>query len=207
MDDGFQHWRLARDLDIVMIDASLPLAKQMLLPLGRLREPLGGLKRAGIFCLTKIDIAADNYQTNRKLLNKINPEAICVGAVYEPVGFYDLETDVLSSLDLGKPAAILCGIANPSYFENMLEEAGLKVGRKFIYPDHHNYSERDLKFIKRVILSDKINTIVTTHKDAVRLRQFTPILGDVKIFYLKIKLKIIENEKVLRARLLSLLSR
>jgi tetraacyldisaccharide 4'-kinase len=207
IDDGFQHWRLQRDLDIVAIDASLPLAKQRSLPLGKLREPLASLKRADIFCLTKVDISQSAYLENTSLLTKINPHALRVSAVYEPAGFYNLNAEVVTDINLDRRVAVLCGIASPLYFEKMLRDKGLKVGQKFFYPDHHNYCERDLSLIKKLSLDNGIDTIITTHKDAMRLKRFIPMLGETGIFYLQVKLKIIQNEQALHNRLLSLLSR
>ncbi|MDD5292330.1 MAG: tetraacyldisaccharide 4'-kinase [Candidatus Omnitrophica bacterium] len=211
LDDGFQHWRLKRDLDIVVIDASLPLAGQRLLPLGRLREPLNSLKRADILCLTKTDISQDNYRQNVELLNKINPKALVTSAVYQALGLRDLKTGVLSAMDsdrfFNKPVFILCGIANPLYFEKMVEGAGLMIKRKFIYPDHYQYKKADFSLIGKAAKDSGVNTVITTHKDAVRLKPFLGSLENTDIFSLQVKLKITENEEAFYRRLLFILSR
>ncbi|MDD5618445.1 MAG: tetraacyldisaccharide 4'-kinase, partial [Candidatus Omnitrophica bacterium] len=203
LDDGFQHWRLKRDLDIVAIDASSPLVKQKLLPLGKLREPLSSLKRADILFLTKIDMSNEDYLKNKEILHKINPRALVVSSVYEPVCFYSLKTGDCVKPESGKSALVLCGIANPLYFEDMVSKLQLKVKKKLIYPDHYEYKKEDLDFIKNSAKDGFIDTIVTTHKDAVRLKPFMDILGNIDILYLKIKLKIQENEEALHNRLLS----
>jgi len=210
LDDGFQHWRLKRDLDIVVVDASLPLSGQRLLPLGRLREPLSSLKRADILCFTKIDMSPDIYRDNVQLLKSINPKALAAGSLYQPLGLRDLKTGVLSGLDsdklLNRSVFILCGIANPLYFEKMVEGFELKIERRFIYPDHYQYEKEDISFINKAAKDNGINTIITTHKDAVRLKPFLGMLGDTEIFSLQVKLKITENEEELYRRLLSVLS-
>jgi len=106
-----------------------------------------------------------------------------------------------------KPIAILCGIANPLYFEKMIGKAGFKVKKKFLYPDHYNYRNKDINFIKKSIIDNGIDTIITTHKDAVRLKSLIHLLGFARIAYLKIGLNIIENEELFHNRLLSLFSR
>lgn len=210
IDDGFQHWRLKRDLDIVAVDASSLLREQKLLPLGRLREPLNSLRRADILCLTKTDISKENYLKNREILSKINPKALIVSIIYEAVGFCDLKTADYVAVDsdkfLNKPVFILCGIANPLYFEKMVEKLKLRIGRKFICPDHYQYHKSDLDLIKKIALDNDVDTIITTHKDAVRLKSFLDIFENINIFSLEIKLKIIENEELFSHRLLSVLS-
>lgn len=208
LDDGFQHWRLARDLDIVAIDCSFSILNQKLLPLGRLREPLNSLKRADVFVFNKIDFCEDNSIKVREELNKINPNALIINSVYEPVCFYDLKTGIALPVDsdkfLNKPVFILAGIVNPLYFDRIISKLKLKIKRELIYPDHYEYVKKDIDFIRRVALDMNVDTIITTHKDAVRLRYFLNFFENINIFYLKIKLKITKNEEEFSKRLLSI---
>jgi tetraacyldisaccharide 4'-kinase len=206
LDDGFQHWRLRRDLDIVAIDCSQPLFAQRLLPLGRLREPLSSLKRAQVFILTKADLREDTTHL-REYLHKINPKATVASSIYNPVCFHDLKTDECFPADLpsfkGMPVFIVSGIANPIYFDKILSNLKLNIKRELVYPDHYEYKRGDLDFIKKLSSEMRTSTVITTHKDAVRLRHFLNYIENVDIFYLEIELKVTKGEEELRHRILS----
>ena len=207
LDDGFQHWRLIRDLDIVTIDTSSSIFSQKLLPLGRLREPLSSLKRADIFVLTKTDLSEDNTGSTKEELKKINPGALIVSSIYQPLCFCSLKTGEVIALDserfIDKPVFILSGIANPIYFDRMICELKLRIKRELIYQDHYQYRKNDLDFINRLAKDVNVNTIITTHKDAVRLRYLLEFFENIDVFYLRIQLKITENEEKFCNRLLS----
>ncbi|MBL7196511.1 MAG: tetraacyldisaccharide 4'-kinase [Candidatus Omnitrophica bacterium] len=208
LDDGFQHWRLRRDLDIVTIDCSHSILNQKLLPLGRLREPLSSLRRADILVLTKADLLEDNSRKLREELHKINPNALIIHSIYEPVCFHDLKTDTCLPIDSDrfkdKSVFILAGIANPIYFDKILSNLRLKIKRELLYPDHYEYRKNDLDFIKKLAKEMNVDTIITTHKDAVRLRYFLNFFKNTDIFYLKIRLKVTKGEEELRNRILSI---
>ena len=208
IDDGFQHWRLRRDLDIVTIDCTYPLASQRLLPLGRLREPLSSLKRAQIFMLTKTDFSQQNTQTIKEQLQKINPKALIVTSIYQPICFHDLKADEDVAIDSatikGEPVFILLGIANPMYFDKLLSNIQLNVKRELVYSDHYEYSDKDMDFIRFMAREMKVNTILTTQKDAVRIRHLFSYFENMRIYYLKIKLKITSNEEEFQNRVLSM---
>lgn len=208
IDDGFQHWRLRRDLDIVTIDCTYPLASQRLLPLGRLREPLSSLKRAQILILTKTDFSQQNTLSIKEQLQKINPKALIASSVYQPVCFHDLKADEDVAIDSAaiknEPVFILLGIANPIYFDKLLSNIQLNIKRELVYPDHYEYKDKDLDFIKIMAREMNVNTIVTTQKDAVRIRHLFNYFENIGIYYLKIKLKITSNEEEFRNRILSM---
>ncbi len=207
LDDGFQHWRLKRDLDIVTIDCSEPFLSQKLLPLGRLREPFSALNRANIIVLTKTDLSQNNSRNIKEAVRSLNPKALIVSSVYQPICFHDLRTDacfpVNSDKFKDKGVFVLSGIANPIYFDNLISQLRLKVKRELIYPDHYEYKQKDLTSIKQLAKEMKVDTIVTTHKDAVRLRYILNFSQSLNVFYLKIRLKVVESEKELHNRILS----
>jgi len=211
LDDGFQHWRLKRDLDIVTIDCTHSLFNQLLLPLGRLREPLDCLKRADIFVLTKTDMFIDNYEYIKNKLKEIKPGALIVSSIYEPICLFDLKTNECLPKDsakiIDKPIFLLSGIANPIYFDKLISQLKVKIKRELVFPDHHEYKDDELEFIKELAEETQVNTIITTHKDASRLKHLVGLFGDIEVYYLKIRLKITENEEEFKKRLLSLLPR
>ncbi|MFH1339262.1 MAG: tetraacyldisaccharide 4'-kinase, partial [Candidatus Omnitrophota bacterium] len=120
LDDGFQQWRISKDLEIVTIDATNPFGNLRLLPRGILREPLSSLKRADIFVLAKVNLRPAN-QGIEEILKKVNPGALIVEAIHSPLGFYrigDSRDNLLGPGEFkGKKASLVCGIADPRSFE------------------------------------------------------------------------------------------
>ncbi|MFH1678980.1 MAG: tetraacyldisaccharide 4'-kinase [Candidatus Omnitrophota bacterium] len=205
LDDGFQQWRLKKDLDIVAIDAANPLGNLRLIPRGILREPLSSLRRADIFVLTKVNLklAGERGQAHslgdiKEFLNRINPGALIVEAVHQPVGFYKLgapRDNLLNSEEFqGKKVSLVCGIADPQSFEDLARNIGIDVGLSFIFPDHYLYTDEDLGRIVRESKQKGINSIITTEKDSVRLSNLYPLLSNFNCFVLRIKLEILQYE-------------
>ena len=210
VDDGFQHWRLKRDLNIVAIDSTMDLFSQYLLPLGKLREPIESLKRADIFVLTKTDAGIENSEILKKKLREIKLNALIVSSVYKPLSFYNLKSGTSIELDSkvlkNKKVFIVAGIVNPLYFDKLISELGVKIEREFVYPDHHSYTIDDVRAISQLAKERSVSTIITTQKDAVRLQHLVESFGLIDVFTLKIELVINENEKEFCHRLLSLLN-
>ena len=199
LDDGFQQWKIKKDLEIVTIDATCPFGNQHLLPRGILRQPLSTLKRADIFVLTKTNLNPDIQDIKDFLKPIINPQAIIVEAIHKPLGFYRLgdERDTLLGSDTlkNKSVDLVCGIADPDSFENLIVSLGINVGLSFRFPDHHDYREKDLNKIVRETKEKNIDTIITTEKDAVRLMPLSVSpLARLSVFVLRIELKIIQDE-------------
>jgi len=211
IDDGFQHWRLKRDLDIVVIDSTKDLFNQYLLPLGKLRESVSSLKRADIFVLTKTDVDIDNAENLKKRLKDIKPNAPVVSSVYKPLCFYDIKSRVKIELDSkvlkNKKVFIVAGIVNPLYFDKLISDLGVKIEREFIYPDHHAYTIDDVRIISQLAKEHSVKTVITTQKDAIRLQHLADTFDSIEIFTLKIELVINENESEFSHRLISLFSR
>jgi len=175
IDDGFQHRKLFRDLDIVLIDNS-SLLKPFLLPKGRLREPFDSLVRADIICLTK-NATKENflkiYPTDKPILEtnfKLNK-------------YYSLFEK--SEINLTKTITV-SGIAKPEIFIEMLKNEMLKNGEFEIletlnFADHHNFSERDIKKIFEICTVNNCFNISITEKDAVKFFDFEKIFAENKI--------------------------
>lgn len=204
LDDGLQQWRISKDLEIVTIDAQDPFGNCLLLPAGFLREPLSALKRADIFVLTQVDFTRDTGGLTAKL-KRINPRALIVESVHKPVGFSSVyKPDELSGLDAlrGKRAAIFSGIGNPRGFENCVSSLGINVGLSFRFADHHDYTQTDINGIIKAAQEKNLDAIITTQKDAVKIRQLET--GGWGILALDIELNITKNEAELNRRLLKL---
>lgn len=208
LDDGFQQWRINKDLEILAIDAGNPFGNRHMLPRGILREPLSSLKRADVFFLTKINLALDFASTN-DYLARANPRALIVESTHSPAGFYLLGKP-LERLDpvlfQDKPACLLSGIADPVSFERLVSHMGIKPGLSIKFPDHHNYTQADLDKVVSLARDKGIDIIITTEKDAVKLDNLALSTYNLQLLVLHIELKITKNEEEFHSRLLKLYS-
>ena len=206
LDDGMQQWRISKDLEIITIDASDPFGNYRMLPAGFLREPIGSLKRADVFVLTQSDFGQDIGDLIVKL-KRINSRALIVESTHQPVGFSRIyNPDELLSLELfkGKPAMIFSGIGNPAGFENSVSVLGVNLARSIRFQDHHDYVHEDIYKILNEAGQKNLEVIITTQKDAVKIRELK--IKGLDILVLNIKLKIIKNEAEFDRRLLKLYS-
>ncbi len=197
LDDGFQHWKMKRDLDIVCINALNPFGNGLLIPAGILREPKSSIRRAGLTVLTNClpDAKPENLSDN--LLKKFNIQA--VKSSFTPLNFKGLydNAEIGVSGFKGKNVVAFSAIAENSSFRKTLEEAGCRVLKHFCFRDHHWFSEKDLKNI--LANSAGADAIVTTSKDAARLGPvISKIEGNVpvKLYALNIELIFTEGEEV-----------
>jgi tetraacyldisaccharide 4'-kinase len=172
LDDGFQHRRLHRDLDVVVIDATRPPSADNLFPRGTLREPVGGLRRAGAIVLTRCDQVPEanlnelyNWVDRRcrgrpVAATEHRPIELLGGSEPEPV-------ETLKDRAVGG----FCGIGNPAAFRRTLEGLGARVVDFRVFGDHHAYSRRDVEELARWAETLPADAIVaTTQKDWVKLR-------------------------------------
>ncbi len=198
LDDGFQHWRLHRNLDIVAIDTTNPFGNGQLIPRGTLREPVDALKRANLFVLTKVDAGKDNIERIIKKIRELNSEAPIVQAVHVPVGLMSI-THPKRHWDLqflrGKKVCGFCGIGDPSSFKNSLLALGAEVVAFIPFMDHHCYTESDIHKILDEGLKKGATTLITTEKDKVKLEEFKHLFkDDQELLFLKIKIEITQGK-------------
>jgi tetraacyldisaccharide 4'-kinase len=198
LDDGFQHRRILRGLDIVAIDATNPWGNGQLLPRGILRESKGALARAQIFVLTKTDLAGERIGALRSDLKRINPNALIVESIHEPVVLCDLRSgeDVPVTWVQAKKIAAVCGIGSPGSFMKILANLGAEIGRDFVFMDHYSYVPSDADRIVRSCQKDGITTVVTTEKDAVKLKLFLGMFpGSFRVLSLNIRISIVDGKE------------
>jgi tetraacyldisaccharide 4'-kinase len=163
LDDGFQHRRLARHLDIVLLDAERPFGNTYLLPRGNLREPLSSLRRAEIVILTR----SKSQDPDPETLKKIEPYVR--GAVLAVPFKARLSVNAINDksilFDVAKhiPLTVVCGIARPQVFLTDIERQGIKIHSTYFVPDHHPFN-------REILLKHAKSTksIVTTEKDYYR---------------------------------------
>ncbi|MDP2928053.1 MAG: tetraacyldisaccharide 4'-kinase, partial [Candidatus Omnitrophota bacterium] len=206
LDDGLQQWKIFKDLEIVTIDAQNPFGNYRMLPAGFLREPLSALKRADIFVLTQLYSGQELGGLTAKL-KRINSRALIVESRHEPKGVSRLDQadELLDHKFLkGKPVAIFSGIGNPEGFQNCVCGLGIKVAKSFRFADHHDYTQADILSIIREAKENNLEAIITTQKDAVKVRELG--VKGTGILVLEIKLSITKNEAEFNRRLLKLYS-
>ena len=208
LDDGFQQWRINKDLEVVTINAANPFGNGCLIPRGILREGLSALKRADIFVLAKTNLSTEQGLAE-KALKKYNPRALIVKSIHQAEGFYDIKNPqkILSKDALkGQTVALFCGIGDPGSFEGLIVGLGIRIGLSFRFPDHHAYTAQDLEKIIHDCGTKNINTVITTDKDASRcdFALFATYL--VSVLVLRIRLEITENADGFHNRLLDLYS-
>jgi tetraacyldisaccharide 4'-kinase len=192
MDDGFQHRRLARDLDIVAIDATCPFGYGKILPAGLLREPVASLKRADAAVITRCDQRTEAQLAQlEKELQRINPDMIIAKSIHKPICAKSMVGKEISIEELkGKKIFAFCGIGNPDAFLDTIKGLGANLVGSKVYNDHYRYGDECLVDIYEQARQLKANLILTTQKDwfsaqyAIRNTQY-----EIPFAYLAVELK------------------
>lgn len=172
LDDGFQHRRLARDLDVVLVDATDPWAGGYLLPRGGLREPKHNLRRADLAVLTRCDaVAADVVADLKNHLATLAPDLPVAMTRHAALGLTNRgETRAVDELR-GRPVGAFCGLGNPRAFRGTLTGLGADVRSFRTFPDHHAYTRADVEDLQRWAADLPADAwVATTQKDWVKLR-------------------------------------
>ena len=177
LDDGFQHRRLARDLDIVLLDALDPFGGEHVFPRGLLREPLSGLRRADVVVLSRADaIAADARRELRARVEALAPDALWLEAAHAPRALLaaDGREEPIATL-AGRPVAAFCGIGNPAGFRHTLSACGLQLAAFRAFADHCPFDARPLAelgdWLAREAAAAAPAAVVCTQKDLVKLNR------------------------------------
>ncbi|HYP29351.1 MAG TPA: tetraacyldisaccharide 4'-kinase [Blastocatellia bacterium] len=189
LDDGYQHLKLARNLNILLLDATDPFGGFEMVPFGRLREPLYGLRRADVVIVTRADRSFDQGQLHAIIRYSCGEKIpilyfsasitglrhLKTGEVYEPSQF------------LGWNAVALCGIGNPQAFAGDLVQIGMNVVEESFFPDHYAFAQEDVDRVTERARDAGADLIVTTEKDAIRLEGIEP--GEVPIYAARLELQ------------------
>ncbi|MCA9219722.1 MAG: tetraacyldisaccharide 4'-kinase [Planctomycetales bacterium] len=204
LDDGFQHRRLHRDLDIVLLDALEPFGHEHVFPRGMLREPIRGLRRADVICLTRADAVSDSArQALADRIIRLASGVTYCEAVSNPSGLLNStgRQRPVQSLQ-GQSVLAFCGIGNPAGFRHTLESAGLDVLQLREFADHHHYDRNDLRRIADWAASyPSATAIICTHKDLVKIS--LNALGKLPLYALEIQQDFIRGRSELESHLYS----
>ena len=205
LDDGFQHRRVRRDCDIVLVHARMPLGGWAVLPRGPMREPLASLARAHVIMVTKVDEALETLGAVTERLRAVNPEAVLVTAMHEPTDLLDSrsgsreEPQRLNGLRVG----LISSIGDPAGFESTIRRLHATIVWHQSFPDHYRYQQADVNGVIAQLNAIRPDAVVTTEKDWIRLQPWTVDRGPwtAPFWVLRVQMKIFSGEPELDARL------
>ena len=184
LDDAFQHRRIRRNVDVVLVDASAGFGNNWLLPAGPLREPLRSLKRAHVILFTRVE---KNLKLSalKDIIAKHCSAPICA-ANHDPVVIQDLEgREVDIQAIKGRKVFAFCGIGRPASFYSLLKQLGAEIKGVRTFKDHHTYTAEDKKILVKSAKKYGAEMLITTEKDRVRL---SPEYFSIPLWTLKIKM-------------------
>jgi tetraacyldisaccharide 4'-kinase len=193
LDDGFQHRRLARDLDVALIDATDPWGGNYLLPRGGMREPKRNLRRAGFVVLTRCDAAgSEAVRTIEDEVRALVPGVRVARSVHAPLELLNGSAREGTEALRGRPVGAFCGIGNPDAFHATLASLGADVREFRIYPDHHQYTRADVDALREWATRLPADAwVVTTQKDWVKVR--IADLGGRPLWMVRVGLQFVEG--------------
>ncbi len=174
LDDGFQHRRLYRDMDIVLIDALRGFGNGRLFPIGPLREPLSELGRADMIVITRGN-HDENVNLIKKTLSKTfqNLTPSVYTAHHKPSFFMDNKGNRYDINDIsGKKVFAFCGIGNPDAFIHTLQSTGANITGVKQFKDHCNYRKSDIIKLLKEAHRNQADWLVTTEKDIIKIKEF-----------------------------------
>lgn len=190
VDDGFQHLKLARRVDIVLLDARRPFGYDHLLPRGLLREPPEALRRAQVVVVTRAGAAAD-LAGLQAAIGKLAPEARCFTADLVVKGLRNFRTGetLPASHLIGKRLVLLSGIAQPESFEEMVRSYNPAFTISYRFPDHHHFTRAEMLVLRRLCDENRMQGVVTTAKDAVKLSDVLDVQVPVFVLLVEFELR------------------
>jgi tetraacyldisaccharide 4'-kinase len=203
LDDGFQQLKVAKDLDLLLIDGRNPLGNGWLLPAGALREPASGISRADCIIITRGDKKSLPVIKERISRLKKKETPIFTGSI-EVEGVFELITEKKVPLEKVKRMKVLAfsGIANPGSFEETVSSLGFNLLSCRRFGDHHWYCQKDISSLIAEAKKLSAEGLITTEKDAVKLKGVIP--SNFPLFYLKIGMRLIEEKDFISFLLSSL---
>jgi len=178
LDDAFQHYALKRDLDIVLLSAHSPFGKGHLLPRGRFREPISALNRAQAVVITHVKEENQGKKLKKFLKKRFPDLTVFTGdiEVEKMVSIQGKEIELSALSD--KCLLAFCGLAEPVYFYQTCKDLNLGITHFLNYPDHHRYTKKDVLHLIEIAKKNKIDTLITTEKDMVKLLAFSPLFTE-----------------------------
>ncbi len=205
LDDAFQHRRIARDLDLVLLDACEPFGLGGVFPRGTLREPFGALRRADVVVLSRADMLEPARREDVwDRVRRAAPRAVCAEAAHVPVGLRSA-SGATAPLDVlpDQPSAAFCGIGNPAGFRHTLERSGVRPAGWRLFPDHHQYTRDDVQSLAAWAERLEAAAVVCTHKDLVKIG--ADRLGSLPLWAVCVEFRFLTGQDAVEERLERLL--
>jgi len=204
LDDGFQHRRLARDLNIVLVDATAPMGIPGIVPRGSWREPPYNLKRANMIMLTRCEQVSEELATLAAglLTQWVSPRAIFQQRT-TVIGLHDAADNPVPLVAGGRKVIAFAGIANPNGFLHTVRSLGMQISAASWFDDHHAYRlPHDLEDLAKLAHRRNVEALITTMKDWVKLRGMPLPANCPPIWHVRIETRLRPHEQdLLRARL------
>lgn len=192
LDDGHQHLKVQRDLNIVLFDALTPLSNYHYPPVGQLREGWNALQDANVVMINRVDIANEKQIKDLETLitQYITPHTPVIRCIYEAQGWYQNDHTFPVNHLKGEDVICVAGIASPDSFMRLVTLSGANVVKTIFYADHFKYQKNNFDEIMQE--GKRLNAhVVCTEKDIVKLRAF---INDEKVFVLNTGIRIVEGE-------------
>lgn len=196
LDDAYQHRWIRRDINLIVFEQRFltekDFFKKNLLPTGMMRETFSSVKRADAVIINRkftpkqdIPLKYNKYFENKKIFT----------AYYKAIGFVDVKKYESYGLEefRGQRSLVVSGVANPFSLINILMQSKIDSSNQIIFRDHKNYSNKEVQEIRKKFYTTNSHSVITTEKDAVKLTQYSKELDDIDIYFLKIELKM-DNE-------------
>ena len=197
LDDGFQHLRIHRDLNLLLIDSTQ--TNDALLPAGPMREPTDAAGRANVVILTRSETTPETVP----IVTALGFAGPILKTCFTPVELIHLQKGISQPVSVLKGAKVLafCAIGNPSAFVKMLNELGATVLETVLYRDHFHYTHLDIQKITEKARDTGAALIVTTEKDAVKVVGL--ITEPMDIWSVRIQINFFDSPKVVESLLLN----
>lgn len=201
LDDAFQHRQLARDVDIVLLNADAPLGNGFVIPRGPLRESPRALERADCIIVTGIEPETAPAEALRRIGTGL-PAIPVLTAVYREKDLCKNDEIIPVETLANKRILAFCGLGNPESFRRSLERLGAEVVSFLPFPDHFRYTESDIREIRMRAEAARAQMLVTTEKDAVKLRDFPDFFREMFVLRILLEIKPADIlEKLIESRI------
>ena len=173
MDDGLQHRRLHRELNLILVDATNPFGYGSVLPRGLLREPVSGLRRADLVLLTRCELVSEaELCALEREIERVAPllRSRILRVTFAPGGLraQDGRRTELAAIP-GRRVFLMSGIGNPAAFQRTCELAGLQIVGSCWFADHHQFSGDELQRVRQMAREAGATAVVVTLKDLVKI--------------------------------------
>ena len=211
LDDGYQHWQLKRDMDILLVDAVNVFGNGYILPRGTLRESMSHISRADVCLMTKVDQAAvGSCEYIKNTVHHYNENAQIVESIHQPRCFIPLADWYVDIAGEGIPVERIRGkhivavsaIGNPASFEQTLSDLGTVIIESLRYPDHHDYTMREMQDVLQQAEAQGAEAIVITEKDAVKIpTEVARANWDIPIYVICVEVMFQSGAEELRMKL------